>query len=45
MNCNNDDNNVYNDYNDCNLLNMISNEQLKFILSFLSPKTLAICQR
>ena len=41
---------IYNDYddndviNECHLLNS-SNEQLKYILSFLSPKSLAGCKR
>lgn len=41
---------IYNDYddndviNECHLLNS-SNEQLKYILSFLSPKSLAVSKR
>jgi hypothetical protein len=35
----------YDVINECHLLNSISNEQLKYILSFLSPKSLAVCQR
>ena len=45
MNTSNDEYDYYDVINECHLLNSISNEQLQFIFSFLSPKSLAVCQR